>query len=324
LHVAKTTWGVDDIGDLTGAVALVTGANSGIGYETASVLAEHGAHVVLACRDLEKARRAYDTLESDLDRSSLEILHLDLSDLVSVRRAAEQFLAEHARLDLLINNAGVMGTPYRQTADGFELQMATNHLGHFALTGLLLDRLVTAGRSRVVTVSSHMHRIGHLNLADVAGTAPGNTWVAYGTSKLANLLFTAELSRRLAAAGARTMALAAHPGWTRSNLAGTGAALGTSNLRARAGRLAGHTFGQATTAGAWPTLFAATAKSVRSGQFAGPSHLFGMFGPPTIVQPNRRARDPETAWRVWDASEELTGVRYSLPASVPASASASA
>ena len=183
--MTKAAWGVGDIGDLSGSVALVTGANSGIGYETAAALAEHGAHVVLACRNAEKARQAYDTLENDLERSSLEILPLDLSDLVSVQRAADRFLAEHARLDLLINNAGVMGTPYRQTGDGFELQIATNHLGPFAFTGLLLDRLLTTERSRVVTVSSQMHRIGHLDPDDLAGTKVGNTWVAYGSSKLA-------------------------------------------------------------------------------------------------------------------------------------------
>ena len=161
-------------------------------------------------------------------------------------------LSDHARLDILVNNAGVMGTPYRQTADGFELQMATNHLGHFALTGLLLDRIVTTERSRIVTVSSHMHRIGRLRLDDVAGTVPRNTWVSYGTSKLANLLFTAELSRRLEVADLPTLALAAHPGWTRSNLAGNGAALGNSRLRRKLGRTAGTTFGQSTAAGALP------------------------------------------------------------------------
>ena len=156
------TWTAEDIGDLTGVVALVTGANSGIGYETVRALTDHGAHVVMACRNGDKARKARDKLEGELTRSSLELLPLDLSDLDSVRRAAETFLSTHARLDLLVNNAGVMGTPYRQTADGFELQMATNHLGHFALTGLLLDRIVTTERSRVVTVSSHMHHLGHL------------------------------------------------------------------------------------------------------------------------------------------------------------------
>ena len=306
------TWSAADIGDLTGRVALVTGANSGIGYETARALAEHGAHVIMACRDDEKARRARDKLESELERSSLELLHLNLADLVSVRRAADEVLAEHARLDLLVNNAGVMGTPYRQTADGFELQMATNHLGHFALTGLLLDRIVTTARSRIVTVSSHLHRMGQLRLDDVAGTAFRSTWVAYGTSKLANLLFVAELSRRLQAAGLPTLALAAHPGWTRSNLAGSGAALGNSRVRRKLGRLAGSVLGQSAAGGALPVLCAATSSSVSQGEYVGPAHLFGLYGPPKLARPSRHARDPQSAAALWEASEELTAVRYSV------------
>ncbi len=310
------TWSAADIGDLTGRVALVTGANSGIGYATARALAEHGAHVILACRDDEKARRARDKMESELERSSLELLHLDLADLVSVRRAAAAVLADHARLDLLVNNAGVMGTPYRQTADGFELQMATNHLGHFALTGLLLDRIVTTARSRIVTVSSHLHRMGRLRQDDVAGAAFHSTWVAYGTSKLANLLFTAELSRRLERAGLPTLAVAAHPGWTRSNLAGSGAALGNSRVRRKLGRMAGSALGQSAAGGALPVLCAATSSSVGSGQYIGPAHLFGLFGPPKVARRSRHARDPQAAAALWEASEELTGVRYSVDAPV--------
>jgi NAD(P)-dependent dehydrogenase (short-subunit alcohol dehydrogenase family) len=306
------TWSTADIGDLTGRVALVTGANSGIGYETTRSLAEHGAHVILACRDDEKARRARDKLESDLERSSLELLHLNLADLVSVRRAADEVLAEHARLDILVNNAGVMGTPYRQTADGFELQMATNHLGHFALTGLLLDRIVTTARSRIVTVSSHLHRMGQLRLDDVAGTTFHSTWVSYGTSKLANLLFVAELSRRLQAAGLPTLAVAAHPGWTRSNLAASGAALGNSRVRRKLGRVAGSVLGQSAAGGALPVLCAATSSAVGPGQFIGPAHLFGFYGPPKVARPSRRARDTEAAVALWEASEELTAVRYSV------------
>ena len=312
----SATWGTQDIGDLTGRVALVTGANSGIGYETAKALADHGAHVILGCRNEERARQARDRLESQLDRSSLELLALDLADLVSVRRAAGTVLSDHARLDILVNNAGVMGTPYHQTADGFELQMATNHLGHFALTGLLLDRIVTTERSRIVTVSSHMHRTGRLRLDDVAGTLPRNTWVSYGTSKLANLLFTRELSRRLDVADLPTLALAAHPGWTRSNLAGNGAALGSSRLRRKLGRTAGRTFGQSTAAGALPILCAATSSSVRSGQYIGPARFFGLSGPPRVAQPSGRARNAELAAGLWQASEELTGVRYSVAAPV--------
>jgi NAD(P)-dependent dehydrogenase (short-subunit alcohol dehydrogenase family) len=295
-------------------VALVTGANSGIGFETARALAVHGAHVVLACRNPDKAQRAAAELEGGVDRASVEWLTLDLSDQISVRRAAEQFLSSHDRLDLLINNAGVMGTPYRQTADGFELQMATNHLGHFALTGLLLSRLLSSGPSRVVTVSSLMHRSGRIPFDDVEGSTIRNSWLTYGASKLANLLFTAELSRRLATSEAATVALASHPGWTRSNLVGTGAAVGGHRIRATLGRAAGHVFGQSAASGALPSLYAATSPDVAPGQFIGPRHLFELVGPPKVVRPNRRARNAVDAARLWDISETLTEVRYSIPA----------
>jgi NAD(P)-dependent dehydrogenase (short-subunit alcohol dehydrogenase family) len=309
------SWEASDIGDQTGRVALVTGANSGIGYETARALADRGAHVVMACRDETKARRAMDKLESELDRASLELLPLDLSDLVSVRRAAAQLRATHARLDLLINNAGVMGTPYRQTADGFELQMATNHLGHFAFTGLVLDRLLTTDKSRIVTVSSLMHRAGQIPFDDVAGEQIRNTWLNYSSSKLANLLFTAELSRRLMDAGETTLAVAAHPGWTRSNLAGTGAAMGNGTLRTKVGNRVGHLLGQSARVGALPSLYAATAPGLNPGQYIGPRHLFELFGPPKEVRPNRRARRADDAARLWEISESLTEVAYPVPAS---------
>ncbi len=308
------TWSAADIGDLTGRVALVTGANSGIGYETSSALADHGAHVILACRDPERARRARDKLESELDRSSLELLPLDLADLGSVRRAAGTVLSEHARLDILVNNAGVMGTPHRLTPDGFELQMATNHFGHFALTGLLLDRIVTTERARIVTVSSHLHRIGRLRPEDVTGASTRNTWEAYGTSKLANLLFATDLARRLEAAGLPTRSLAAHPGWTRSNLAGSGAALRGNRVRRKLARLVGTTLGQSAAGGALPVLCAATSSSVRSGQYIGPGRWFGLAGPPRVERPSARARDAAAAAALWRASEELTGVTYSVDA----------
>jgi protochlorophyllide reductase len=192
--------------------------------------------------------------------------------------------------------------------------MATNHLGHFALTGLLLDRLLASGRARVVTVSSLMHRSGRVPFDDVAGEAIRNTWLNYGTSKLANLLFTAELSRRLRTADRSALALAAHPGWTRSNLAGTGAAVGTGKIRAAVGRAAGRCLGQSARAGALPSLYAATSPDVEAGQFIGPRYAFELFGPPTVVRPNRRARNVADAGRLWEISEELTGVRYAIPA----------
>jgi NAD(P)-dependent dehydrogenase (short-subunit alcohol dehydrogenase family) len=312
--VRTRSWGAADMGDLSGTVALVTGANSGIGFETARALTGHGAHVVLACRSEDKARQAATALGRGEAGGSTSLLPLDLADLVSVRRAAEQFRAEYDRLDLLINNAGVMGTPYRQTADGFELQMATNHLGPFALTGLLLDRLLASERARVVTVSSLMHRSGRVPFDDVAGETIRNSWLNYGTSKLANLLFTAELSRRLGTLGHTALALASHPGWTRSNLVGSGAAVGEGKVRAAVGRAAGRRLGQSARVGALPSLYAATSPDVESGQFIGPRYVFELFGPPTVVRPNPRARSVADAARLWEISEALTGVRYAIPA----------
>ncbi len=307
-----TTWSSADIGDLTGRVALVTGANSGVGYAIVAALAEHGAHVIMGCRDHDRARRARDKLESELDRSSLELLDLDLGDLTSVRRAAETVLGGHARLDLVVNNAGLVGGPAPCTIDGFGVQMGTNHLGHFALTCLLLDRVVTTERSRVVTVSSVMHRAGHVHLGDVGGGMSRSAWMAYSSSKLANLLFAFELARRLDAEGLATRSVAAHPGWARSNLLPNGSAFGRGRIRRKLARAAGTMLGQSAAAGALPILCAATSGSVRSGQYIGPAHWFGLTGPPRRARPSLRARDPELAGALWRASEELTGVRAEL------------
>ena len=311
-----STWSPEDIGDQTGRVALITGRQQRHRVRDGARLAERGAHVVLACRNAQKARGAADELENELDRSSIELLTLDLADLVAVRRAAGRFLAEHARLDLLINNAGVMGTPYRQTPDGFELQMATNHLGHFAFTGLVLDRLITSDRARVVTVSSLMHRIGHIDFGDVAGLKIRNTWSHYGNSKLANLLFTAELSRRLHEAGESVMAVAAHPGWTRSNLIGNGAALGAGKVRAKVGSRLRH---------ARPDrrrrCLADPVRRHLARRAVGPVHRSGAPGgavrtadgrPPQPPGPEPRRRGA----RLWEISEQLTDVHYPLPAPV--------
>ena len=271
----------------------------------------------MACRNGDKARQARDKLESELDRSSLELLPLDLADLGSVRRAADVFLSTHARLDILVNNAGVMGTPYRLTADGFELQMATNHLGHFALTGLLLDRIVTTERSRVVTVSSHMHRIGRLQIDDV-GQPVGPQHV--GRLRHVEAGQPALHRRAEPAPGRRglpTMAVAAHPGWTQSNLAGNGAALSDSRVRRKLGRAAGTTLGQTTAA-------RSPARPLRRDLVRRPFGRVRRSGAacsastarPCLTRPSRRARDAAAAAGLWSASEELTGVRYSVGAPV--------
>jgi NAD(P)-dependent dehydrogenase (short-subunit alcohol dehydrogenase family) len=309
-------WGAKDIGDLTGRVALVTGANSGLGFVTAHQLAIHGAHVVLACRNTDKATEAVDRITKANPEASLEILPLDLADLVSVRRAAEDFTARHRRLDVLVNNAGIMGSPYRVTADGLELQYASNHFGHFALTGRLLDLLLTTSGSRVVSVSSQLHRLATVDLDDPRGERPANPWVTYGRSKLANLWFTYELDRRLRAAGASTMAVAAHPGWSRSNLSVGGPVMGAGPRRARFGRVT-VLLGQSASTGALPTLYAATAPGVQGGQYFGPSHLVQLFGPPKLVRSNRASRKAPDAARFFEISEELTEVHYDLVEAQP-------
>jgi NAD(P)-dependent dehydrogenase (short-subunit alcohol dehydrogenase family) len=301
----------EDIGDLTGKVVLITGATSGIGREAAVKLAAHGALVVLGCRDIRKGEKTADHIMGLSPDASVEVLQFDLADLSSVRAAAGQFDRTHDRIDVLVNNAGVMGTPYLLSADGNELQFATNHLGHFALTGLLLPVLLGTDHSRVVTVSSHGHRQGNLHFDNLQFEHGGFQRArAYGNSKLANLLFTYELDRRLRAAGGRTIAVAVHPGWTRTALLAGGPTVGASRFMARASRLLGRFGGQSAAHGALPTLYAATADDVRGGEYFGPGSPGQMFGPPKVVSSNRRSRNLADARRLWDVSEELTGVTY--------------
>jgi NAD(P)-dependent dehydrogenase (short-subunit alcohol dehydrogenase family) len=281
-------WTVADLPDLTGRTAVVTGANSGIGLITARALAGAGATVIMACRDVVKgAAVAPDTAE---------VRSLDLADLASVREFASSIDTE---VDILVNNAGVMAIPFRRTADGFEMQIGTNHLGHFALTGLLLDRL----RDRVVTVSSHMHRAGRIRLDDLNWERRRyRRWGAYGQSKLANLLFTFELSRR-----STLTAVAAHPGYASTNLQSH-----TESVQDFVMMLGNRFLAQSAAMGALPTLYAATA-DVPSGSFVGPDGLMENWGHPKLVGSARAARDPETAAALWDLSKELTGVRYKFP-----------
>jgi len=305
-------WGPDDIGDLTGRTVIVTGSNSGIGFETALEFAAHGAHVVLACRDTAKADQAADRIVGAASQASVEVLQLDLSSLESTRKAAARFNAEHGRLDVLVNNAGVMASPFALTEDGFERQFATNHLGPFAFTGLLLNSLLTTQGSRVVTVSSALHRIGRLDFANLQGLNGGySRWFAYANSKLANLEFTYELDRKLRAAGADTIAVAAHPGWARTNLASNGPAMGGSELRAKAGVLGAH-LGQSPAGGAMPTLYAATAPDVTGGEYFGPGGPVELYGPPVRVRSTRRSYRIADAEQLWASSEELTGVHYDI------------
>lgn len=298
-----TDWTFDSIPPQTGRTAIVTGANTGIGYETARALAHKGAHVVLACRDLQKANVAVERIASEKPAGSVRARELDLSDLESVRRFSEQFAGEHERLDLLINNAGVMVPPASTTRQGFELQLGTNHLGHFALTGRLLPLLRRTPGARVVVVSSTAHNFGRIDFDDLDFTRRGyNAWRAYGQSKLANLLFALELQRRLAAAGDDLIVTAAHPGWTATDLQRT----------AGFARVLNPLFAMRPADGALPTLRAATDPDARAGDYFGPRRCFEMNGPPGPARRHRRAQDLEVAARLWQVSEQRTGVQFAL------------
>ena len=307
--MAVSDWSAADVPDQSGRVAIVTGGNSGIGFEAAAALAAKGAHVLLACRDAGKAKAALEAIRARHANASLELQALDLASLASVRSFADRVLADHARLDLLVNNAGVMAIPRRETADGFEMQFGTNHLGHFALTGLLIERLMQAPAARVVTVSSTVHRSGRVAWDDLQRERGYTKWGAYGQSKLANLLFAYELDRRLRRRGATTQSVAAHPGYAATNLQFVGAKMENDRFMERFFQLGNRLLGQSAAMGALPTLYAATSPEVASGDYVGPSRMFEAWGPPKKVGSSRRARDESDARRLWERSEELTGVR---------------
>jgi NAD(P)-dependent dehydrogenase (short-subunit alcohol dehydrogenase family) len=306
------------IPDQHGRIALVTGANSGIGLEAARVLAQQaGAQVIMACRDTTKGEAAAGTIREAVPHAELAVAKLDLASLDSVRSFAAGY--PHERLDLLINNAGVMVPPYRKTADGFELQFGTNHLGHFALSGLLLDRLLATPGGRVVTVSSGAHKFGKINFDDLQSERSYHRWRAYGQSKLANLLFTFELDRRLRETGADLLSVAAHPGYAATNLQ---FAATPSRIERLGSVVANRVVAQSAEAGAMPTLYAATA-DIPGGSFVGPDGFQEMRGKPKLVKSSRAARDPESARRLWEHSEQLTGVHFAFAASPAAALSSS-
>lgn len=306
-------WTASDIPDLAGKVIVVTGGNSGIGFEAATRFARRGAHVVLACRDAGRAGSACDRIRggcSEPDKAVIEAMRLDLADLASISAFAEEYRRRFPRLDVLVNNAGVMALPSCRTADGFEMQLGTNHLGHFALTGRLLERLLTTPGSRIVTVSSGAHRIGRMRFDDLNWQQGYSKWGAYGQSKLANLLFTYELQRRLAAAGCSTIAVACHPGYSATNLQGVGPKMTGSAFGASLMDLGNRLLAQSAEMGALPTMYAATAPGVAGGDYIGPDGFAEIWGHPVKVQSNRASRDLADAARLWQMSEELTGVAY--------------
>jgi NAD(P)-dependent dehydrogenase (short-subunit alcohol dehydrogenase family) len=301
-----TAWTADDIPDQRGRVAVITGANTGVGLATATQLARHGAHVVLAVRNLDKGNAAAASIRSKTPSADVSIQQLDLASLDSVYAAAAELDTRLDRIDLLINNAGVMAgaRPRSTTDDGFEMHFGTNHLGHFALTGLLLGHVLAAPNSRVVTVSSVAHRLQpRIHFEDLQSLRTYRTTSAYGQSKLANLMFVYELQRRLAAHHSTSIAVTAHPGGTRTDLArdsSTPVKLFNSLLL------------QTPDMGALPTLRAATDPSVSGGQYFGPRGILEARGYPKIVRSSKQSHDTAAQRRLWAISEELTGVRYPI------------
>jgi NAD(P)-dependent dehydrogenase (short-subunit alcohol dehydrogenase family) len=302
-------WTAEDIPDLSGRRAVVTGANSGLGLQIALGLARHGAQVVLAVRDTTRGDEATEEIRSQAPDADLAVERLDLADLASVRDFAGRW---RGGLDLLVNNAGVMALPRRTTADGFEMQLGTNHLGHFALTGLLLPALLERPGARVVTMSSGAHQMGRISFGNLQGERHYQRWIAYAQSKLANLLFAFELARRAALKDVDLTSVAAHPGYAATNLQSQGARMEGSRVKGVLAELGNRVFAQSAAQGALPALYAATMPDVVGGEYFGPDGMGGSRGYPTRAQATKTARDPELAARLWAVSEELTGVSYRI------------
>ncbi len=298
--------------NLTGRSVIVTGSNSGLGYETALQLARHGASVTLAVRDTTKGELAATAMATNTAGIDVHVGQLDVSDLDSVCAFAQRWSSEHPQgLDLLINNAGIMATPQRKSAQGFEMQLATNHLGHFALTGLLFPALVAVPNSRVVNVSSLAHRmVKGFNFDDPMGVKKYRAWNTYGQSKLANLLFTTEFSRRLELGDYSVGATAAHPGFSATNLQGAASKMRGNSVEFRVTQLMNSVIAQSAEMGALPILFAATAPGLPNDSFVGPADKWQTRGYPTLVDRTAAAKDALSARRLWDWSEEITGVSY--------------
>ena len=291
-------WTANDMPDQRRRTVIVTGANNGLGFETTIAFAEKGAQLIMACRSMGKAEPAHAEIMRRVPGASVEVIPLDLASLASIQDFVTAFQARHDRLDILINNAGIMAVPFSRTTDGFETQFGVNHLGHFALTGVLLPLLLAAPGGRVVTVSSSMHAIGNITFDNLDASKRYNAWLAYGQSKIANLLFAYELQRRLAQMGSKVISVSCHPGW-----AATGLQSGTMSV---ANRL----LAQSAEHGAWPTLYAATAAEVNGCDYIGPTGAMGMRGYPGKMRSNRRSYDEALAKRLWEESERLTGVHY--------------
>ena len=309
-----SNWTPDQIPSLDDRVIIVTGANSGIGFEASRHFARRGGEVVLACRSLERGEGARESIAEACNPNQLSVLELDLASLKSIESFASIFRERHDRLDILVNNAGLMALPYQRTEDGFEIQFGVNHLGHFALTGHLLAPIIAGeDHSRVVTVSSSAHSFGEIQFNDLNWERRSySKWQAYGQSKLANLLFAFELQRRLEALDVSAASMACHPGYAATELQRKGPEQEGSAFKKLITEWANSLVAQSAEEGAWPTLYAATHPDLEGGEYIGPGGWLEIAGPPEPVDPKPKARDPEVAERLWRASEELTEVKYDL------------
>jgi NAD(P)-dependent dehydrogenase (short-subunit alcohol dehydrogenase family) len=313
--VRSVAWSTDDIPDLTGRRAVVTGVTGGLGLHTAIGLARKGAQLVVTARDSAKAEASLARIAKDAPGASVDVVPLDLADLSDCRRAADEVRQAYDRIDVLVNNAGIMIPPKSRTVDGFELQIGTNHLGHFAWTAGLWP-LLDASDARVVTVSSTAHTmVGGIDLDTLTpqGSArPYKRWQSYGESKLANLLFALELDRRAKASGSRVVSVAAHPGYASTNLTKTGVSVNGLSLPGIGLHQISKIVAQPASHGAWPLLMAATDPTLTGGEYAGPASLGGWRGRPKLVGMTRTARDPALAADLWSASESAAGVVFSV------------
>jgi len=297
-------WTAKDIPDLSDKIAIVTGANSGIGYEIARALSNKNAKVILACRNKENGEAAVRQIVLAYPEAQVELMQIDLSDLSSVQHFSGKFTNHYDRLDILINNAGIMRPPFGKTTDGFELQFGINHLGHFALTGLLLPLIINTSNARIITISSGGERFSKIDLDNLNAEKGYDPGKAYGQSKLANLFFTYELERRFRTTGINAIAAAAHPGWTKNT---------KLPLHWPMVRILNPIIGQKPTIGALPALYAATVQDVEGGAFYGPDGWLGLRGYPTKVKSSNSTCDTDIAAKLWTLSENLTGIIYQWP-----------
>lgn len=308
-------WTAQDMPDQAGRVILITGANSGLGFETTRAFARKNATVVMACRNLQKAQSAHDAVIAETPNARLDLMELNLADLESVKAFADAFRAKYNRLDILYNNAGVMALPYSKTVQGFEMQFGTNHLGHFALTGHLLDMILATDNSRVVTVTSNAHVFGRMNFDDINHERNYERWQAYGQAKLANALFAEELARRLKAIGSNTKSLAAHPGLAQTQLQVNMADNTGTRFDRIFSTLGMDIMSQSQEMGALPQLYAGTMPDANNGDYYAPT-IAGIRGWPQKRKLAKHAYDETSARRLWEVSEEMTGIRYEALQSV--------